>query len=164
METALEVMAEHTGESKPSRTFVIERTQARVIARFGPGAVAQPSRATAFRVLEDLERRHPLFRLSMKRNQVIRAARFTEHGPVQQPPRAVIQAEPAVRAAPAGPEQVRRQFHHAARRAPQVSQADGHQDGPPQVHELMGRPDGNHADVLDGQHRLVRRGARRTGC
>lgn len=62
----LEVVAEHTGESKPSRTLVIERTQARVIARFGPGAVPQPSRATAFRVLEDLERRHPLFRLSTK--------------------------------------------------------------------------------------------------
>lgn len=71
VETALEVMAEHTGESKPSRTLVIERTQARVIARFGPGAVTQPSRATAFRVLEDLERRHPLFRLSTKRNRDI---------------------------------------------------------------------------------------------
>ena len=71
VETALQVMAEHTGESKPSRTLVIERTQARVIARFGPGAVAQPSRATAFRVLEDLERRHPLFRLSTKRNRDI---------------------------------------------------------------------------------------------
>src|ERR1700733_409247 len=55
VETALEVMAEHTGESKPSRTLVIERTHARVIARFGLGAVAQPSRATAFRMLEDLE-------------------------------------------------------------------------------------------------------------
>jgi hypothetical protein len=42
-ETALEVMAEHTGESKPSRTLVIERTRARVIARFGQ--VLSPSRA-----------------------------------------------------------------------------------------------------------------------
>ena len=50
---------------------MIERTHARVVARFGPGAVAQPSRATAFRVLEDLERRHPLFRLSTKRNRDI---------------------------------------------------------------------------------------------
>jgi transposase InsO family protein len=71
VETALEVMGEHKGESKPSQTFVIERTQARVIARFGPGAVVQPSRATAFRVLGDLERRHPLFRLSTKRNRDI---------------------------------------------------------------------------------------------
>jgi hypothetical protein len=52
----LEVMAEHTGESKPRRTLVIERTRARVIARFGPGAASQPSRATAFRLLEELER------------------------------------------------------------------------------------------------------------
>ena len=71
VETALEVMAEHTGESKPSRTLVIERTRARVIARFGPGNVTQPSRATAFRVLDDSERRHPLFRLSTKRNRDI---------------------------------------------------------------------------------------------
>jgi hypothetical protein len=70
-ETALEVMAEHTAESKLSRTLVIERTRARVIARFGPDVVTQPSRATAFRLLEELERRHPLFRLSTKRNRDI---------------------------------------------------------------------------------------------
>lgn len=71
VETALEVMVEHTGESKPSRTMVIERTRARVIARFGPDVVKLPSRATAFRLLEGLERRHPLFRLSAKRNRDI---------------------------------------------------------------------------------------------
>jgi transposase InsO family protein len=70
-ETALEVMAEHKEESKPSRTLVIDRTRARVITRFGPDAVIQPSRATAFRVLEDLERQNPLFRLSTKRNRDI---------------------------------------------------------------------------------------------
>jgi transposase InsO family protein len=70
-ETALEVMVEHTGESKPSRTMVIERTRARVIARFGPDVVTQPSRATAFRLLEELEQRHPLFRWSTKRNRDI---------------------------------------------------------------------------------------------
>ena len=71
VETALEVMVEHTGESKPSRRLVIERTRARVIARHGPDAVRLPSRATAYRILEDLERRHPLFRLSTKRNRDI---------------------------------------------------------------------------------------------
>ncbi|QMU73464.1 DDE-type integrase/transposase/recombinase [Streptacidiphilus sp. P02-A3a] len=71
IETALEVMVEHTGESKPSRTMVISRTRARVIARFGPDVVPQPSRATAFRLLSELERRHPLFRLSTKRNRDI---------------------------------------------------------------------------------------------
>ncbi len=34
-ETALEVMVEHTSESKPSRTAVIQRTNARVSARYG---------------------------------------------------------------------------------------------------------------------------------
>ena len=71
VETALEVMAEYTDQSRPSRTLVIERTRARVIARFGPEVVAQPSRATAFRILQELERRHPLFRLSTKRNRDI---------------------------------------------------------------------------------------------
>jgi transposase InsO family protein len=70
-ETALEVMVEHTGESKPSRTMVIDRTTARVVARFGPDVVNAPSRATAFRVLEALERQHPTFRLSAKRNRDI---------------------------------------------------------------------------------------------
>ncbi|MFE6398108.1 helix-turn-helix domain-containing protein [Streptomyces alboflavus] len=71
VETALEVMVEHTGQSRPTRTLVIERTRARVIARFGPKVVPQPSRATAFRILAELERRHPLFRLSTKRNRDI---------------------------------------------------------------------------------------------
>ncbi|WP_328765376.1 MULTISPECIES: helix-turn-helix domain-containing protein [unclassified Streptomyces] len=79
-ETALEVMVEHTGESKPSRTMVIERTRARVIARFGPEVVPQPSRATAFRLLEELERRHPLFRLSTKRNRDIADRPEGPHG------------------------------------------------------------------------------------
>ncbi|KIE24258.1 transposase [Streptomyces sp. MUSC 125] len=71
VETAVEVMVEHADQSRPSRTMVIERTRARVIARFGEGVVPQPSRATAFRLLEELERRHPLFRLSTKRNRDI---------------------------------------------------------------------------------------------
>ncbi|MGY1947658.1 hypothetical protein [Nocardia asiatica] len=51
--------------------MVIERTNARVIAKFGPDTVKLPSRATVFRVLEQLERRHPTFRLSTKRNRDI---------------------------------------------------------------------------------------------
>ncbi|WP_016885133.1 MULTISPECIES: helix-turn-helix domain-containing protein [unclassified Rhodococcus (in: high G+C Gram-positive bacteria)] len=73
VETALEVMVEHTDQSRPSRTMVIERANARVVARFGAGVVRLPSRATAFRILEDLERRHPTFRLSTKRNRDIAA-------------------------------------------------------------------------------------------
>lgn len=70
-ETALEVMVEHTDESTPSRTMVIDRANARVVARYGPDVVKLPSRATAFRLLEELEKRHPTFRLSTKRNREI---------------------------------------------------------------------------------------------
>jgi transposase InsO family protein len=71
VDTALEVMVEHTDLSRPSRTMVIKRTNARTIARYGVDVVRQPSRATAFRVLDELERRHPTFRLSTKRNRDI---------------------------------------------------------------------------------------------
>ncbi|MEU0687024.1 helix-turn-helix domain-containing protein [Streptomyces uncialis] len=71
VETALEVMVEHTDASKPSRKMVIDRTRARVIARHGPEVVRLPSQAVAYRVLVELERRHPLFRLSTKRNRDI---------------------------------------------------------------------------------------------
>ena len=71
VDTALEVMVEHTDLSRPSETMVIRRTNARVIARYGADVVRQPSRSTAFRVLAVLERRHPTFRLSTKRNRDI---------------------------------------------------------------------------------------------
>lgn len=63
-------MVEHTGQSKPSRKMVIERARARLLAR-GFAEEDLPSRATAYRLLEDLERRHPTFRLSTKRNRDI---------------------------------------------------------------------------------------------
>ncbi len=71
VQTALEVMVEHTEQSRPSRSIVIDPAGARVIARYGPGVVKIPSRATAYRVLEQLEKRHPTFRLSTKRNRDI---------------------------------------------------------------------------------------------
>ncbi|WP_441958730.1 hypothetical protein [Mycolicibacterium houstonense] len=70
-EIAIEVMVEHTDQSRPSRTAVIRRTNARVSARFGTDVVPIPSRATAFRVLAELESKHPTFRLSTKRNRDI---------------------------------------------------------------------------------------------
>ncbi|WP_204805769.1 Mu transposase C-terminal domain-containing protein [Mycobacterium riyadhense] len=69
IETAIEVMVEHTDQSRPSQTMVITRTNARFSARFGEDAVSLPSRATAFRVLSELEKRYPTFRLSTKRNR-----------------------------------------------------------------------------------------------
>lgn len=71
VQIALEVMVEHTDQSRPSQAMVINRTNARVVARFGEGAVELPSRATAYRVLAELENRHPTFRLSTKRNRDI---------------------------------------------------------------------------------------------
>lgn len=76
-ETAIEVMVEHNDQSRPSQTLVMKRTNARVVARFGEGVVQLPSRATAFRVLAELENRYPTFRLSTKRNRDI-ADRPTE--------------------------------------------------------------------------------------
>lgn len=70
-EIAVEVMVEYADQSRPSQTMVIDRTNARFIARFGEGVVARPSRATAFRVLSELENRYPTFRLSTKRNRDI---------------------------------------------------------------------------------------------
>jgi Helix-turn-helix domain len=61
VETALEVMVEHTDHSRPSRAMVIDRANARVVARYGADAVSLPSRATAYRILEQLENRHPTF-------------------------------------------------------------------------------------------------------
>lgn len=70
-QTAVEVMVEHAELSRPSRSAVIARTNARVIARFGAGVVQLPSRSAAFRVLTELEKRYPTFRLSTKRNRDI---------------------------------------------------------------------------------------------
>jgi transposase InsO family protein len=71
VQTAVEVMVEHGEESRPSQAMVIKRTNARVVARFGPDVVALPSRSAAYRVLALLENRFPLFRLSTKRNRDI---------------------------------------------------------------------------------------------
>lgn len=70
-ETAVEVLVEHADQSRPSRTAVIKRTNARVTARYGHEVVPIPSRATAFRVLSELEPKYPIFRLSTKRNRDI---------------------------------------------------------------------------------------------
>lgn len=80
VQIALEVMGEHIGESRPSRKMVIERTAARLAADHGDGVVLLPSRATAYRVLEELERRRPTFRLSAKRNQDIAGRPDTAYG------------------------------------------------------------------------------------
>lgn len=71
IDMAVEVIVEYENQSRPSRAMVIKSANARVVARYGPGVVQNPSRATAYRVLEQLEQRHPTFRLSTKRNRDI---------------------------------------------------------------------------------------------
>jgi transposase InsO family protein len=73
VEMALEIMAEHGKDSKPTRGKVIRSVSPRLEARYGEGEVKLPGRATAYRWLEELERRLPTFRLSTKRNRDIAA-------------------------------------------------------------------------------------------
>ncbi|MGA4902188.1 TnsA-like heteromeric transposase endonuclease subunit [Streptomyces griseoincarnatus] len=73
VEMALEIMAEHGKDSKPTRGKVIRSVGPRLVARHGEGEVKLPGRATAYRWLEELERRLPTFRLSTKRNRDIAA-------------------------------------------------------------------------------------------
>ncbi len=69
--TAIEVMVEHQDQSRPTKKFVIERTNARVVTRYGDGVVPMPADKTAYRVLRELDKRIPVFTHSAKRNREI---------------------------------------------------------------------------------------------
>lgn len=71
LETALSIMAEHTNESKPSEASVILQVRARLAIEYGPGTVQEPSRATAYRRLAELDKRHRTFSGTTKRNRDI---------------------------------------------------------------------------------------------
>jgi transposase InsO family protein len=79
-QAALDVMREHTEMSRPTRNYVTAHAQARLIATYGDGAVRLPSPATAYRILEKLERVHPLFSKSTKRNRDIAARPVSPYG------------------------------------------------------------------------------------
>ena len=64
---ALAVMASYVHASRPSKSAVIHKTNRNCTERFGDGEVPTPSRATAYRTLDLLERQQSLFRLSTKR-------------------------------------------------------------------------------------------------
>lgn len=70
-ETARCVMSEYTNESKPSMAAVILQTHLRIVASYGDGEIEEPSRATAYRKLAELDRRHQTFRGTTKRNRDI---------------------------------------------------------------------------------------------
>ncbi|MFD9047227.1 Mu transposase C-terminal domain-containing protein [Streptomyces zaomyceticus] len=73
VEMALEIMAEHGKDSTPTRAKVIQSIGPRLKARYRDDELELPSRATAYRWLDELERRMPTFRLSAKRNRDIAA-------------------------------------------------------------------------------------------
>jgi hypothetical protein len=70
-ETALQIMVEHTNESKPSRAAVILQTSKRLELCVGNGVVPEPSRATAYRELRWLDKLHRTFGGTTKRNRDI---------------------------------------------------------------------------------------------
>ena len=70
-EAAEQIMLEHTYESKPSQAAVIFQTAKRLERIFGPGAVEEPARPTAYRKLAKLEDKHRLFGGTTKRNRDI---------------------------------------------------------------------------------------------
>ncbi|WP_151478224.1 TnsA-like heteromeric transposase endonuclease subunit [Streptomyces albicerus] len=80
VEMALEIMAEHEEKSKPTRAKVIRSIGPRLQARYGKGEVELPTRATAYRWLQELDQRLPTFRLSAKRNRDIAARPGTAYG------------------------------------------------------------------------------------
>ncbi|MEU9403194.1 transposase [Streptomyces sp. NPDC048242] len=73
VEVAEEVLGEYEEESRPSIKLVLERVEARLEERFGPKEVPLPKRTAGYRWMHELDRRHPTFRLSTKRNREIAA-------------------------------------------------------------------------------------------
>jgi transposase InsO family protein len=80
VETALEVMADHKDESKPSKAIIADRTAGRLEARYGPGVVRLPGRTSVYRYLDELENRVPTFGGSSKRRREIADRPKTTYG------------------------------------------------------------------------------------
>ncbi|MFE9885675.1 helix-turn-helix domain-containing protein [Streptomyces scopuliridis] len=71
VEAAEEVLSEYEEESRPSVKVALEEVEARVKAKFKLVKVPVPPQTTAYRWMQELERRHPTFRLSTQRNRDI---------------------------------------------------------------------------------------------
>jgi transposase InsO family protein len=71
LETTLQIMVEHTNESKPSKAAIILQTSKRLEVCLGRGVVPEPSRATAYRELAWLDKQHRTFGGTTKRNRDI---------------------------------------------------------------------------------------------
>lgn len=77
---ALDVMREHTDMSRPTRGYVVAHARARLDATYGAGVVRSPSQATAYRILDKLDRLYPIFSNSTKRNRDIAARPVLPYG------------------------------------------------------------------------------------
>lgn len=77
---ALDVMREHTDMSRPTGGYVIAHASARLAATYGAGVVRLPSQATAYRILDKLDRLSPIFSHSTKRNRDIAARPVLPYG------------------------------------------------------------------------------------
>ncbi len=71
VEAAEEVLKEYEEESRPSVKVVLEEVEARLRTKFKLVKIPVPPRTTAYRWMQELERRHPTFRLSTQRNRDI---------------------------------------------------------------------------------------------
>ncbi|MEV5202396.1 transposase [Streptomyces sp. NPDC053720] len=71
VETAVDVLNEYGEESRPSVKVVLEEVEARLKTKFKLVKIPVPPRTTAYRWMQELERHHPTFRLSTKRNRDI---------------------------------------------------------------------------------------------
>ncbi|OBB14693.1 hypothetical protein A5761_15330 [Mycolicibacterium setense] len=80
LEVAEEILTEYRDMSRPSRTAILLQVEARLDSRFGVGVVPIPSRATAFRRLDQLDRLIPTFHGSRKRNREVAARQDREYG------------------------------------------------------------------------------------
>jgi transposase-like protein len=82
-EAALDIMREHTHESKPSEKAVIYQTSKRLEICFGHGVVPEPSQATAYRELKRLEAQHRTFKGATARNRDIATRPKRPYGKLQ---------------------------------------------------------------------------------
>ena len=69
VEMAEDVMAENADMSRPNKKSVIQQTRARLAGQYGPDVVPAPSRATAYRRLNQIDHLVPTFRGSRARNR-----------------------------------------------------------------------------------------------
>lgn len=79
-QAAMDIMVELTEASKPTESYVIDHARARLIATYGRDAVPLPSRTTAYRIVQKLERMHPTFTKSTKLNRDIAARSLKAYG------------------------------------------------------------------------------------